>query len=93
MILKRKYSISIFKTKAESKFLCVAAASIIARYLFLQEIEKLGKDNNLKLILGASDLVNQQIKLIYEKYGLSIFYKIAKINFKNISKNKLFHLS
>ncbi|MDV3153274.1 MAG: hypothetical protein Q8755_02745, partial [Candidatus Phytoplasma australasiaticum] len=43
--LPRKYSISIFKTKAESKFLCVAAASIIARYLFLQEIEKLGKDN------------------------------------------------
>ncbi|MDV3157148.1 MAG: hypothetical protein Q8889_00805 [Candidatus Phytoplasma australasiaticum] len=65
----------------------------MARYLFLQEIEKLGKGNNLKLILGASDLVNQQIKLIYDKYGLSIFYKIAKINFKNISKNKLFHLS
>ncbi|MDO7983453.1 MAG: ribonuclease HIII [Pigeon pea little leaf phytoplasma] len=80
-----------FQTKAESKFLCVAASSIIARYLFLREIEKLGQLNNVKLILGASDLVNRQIKLIYEKYGLSIFYKIAKINFKNISKNTCFN--
>ncbi|MDV3192501.1 MAG: hypothetical protein Q8840_00760 [Sweet potato little leaf phytoplasma] len=61
--MKRKYSISIFKTKAESKFLCVAAASIIARYLFLQEIEKLGKDNNLKLILGASDIKDDPCKM------------------------------
>ncbi|MDO8057353.1 ribonuclease HIII [Candidatus Phytoplasma gossypii] len=83
----------IFKTKAESKFLCVAASSIIARYLFLREIEKLGQLNNVKLILGASDLVNQQIQLIYEKYGLSIFYKIAKINFKNFSKNIFFNRS
>ncbi|TVY12070.1 ribonuclease HIII [Candidatus Phytoplasma pini] len=73
-----------FETKAESKYLSVALASIIARYFFLKEINKLSHQIEIPLLLGASRKVDEQINHIYQKYNSNIFYKIAKCNFKNI---------
>ncbi|PQP79072.1 ribonuclease HIII [Candidatus Phytoplasma phoenicium] len=79
-----------FQTQAEQKYLSVALASIIARYLFLEEIKKLSHKMNLILKLGAGHLVDRQITEIYQMYGISCFKNIAKYNFKNLKKTLYF---
>lgn len=75
-----------FYTKGESKCMAVAAASIIARYVFLNEMAKLSNLVGISLQKGASDLVDKQIQTIIEKNGKDILNKIAKLNFKNYTK-------
>lgn len=77
-----------FHTKAEDKFLCVACASIISRYIFLKKMDELSKEVDLVLPKGAGDLVDETAKTLTEKYGFEILNKIAKLNFKNTDKIK-----
>ncbi len=77
-----------FLTKGESKHLSVAAASVISRYLFLEEMDKLSKKYSTTILKGASEEVDKVAQNIVSKYGISELYKIAKINFKNTSKLK-----
>ena len=73
----------ISKTKGESHFPCVALASVIARYSFLLEVEKLEEKYGMALPLGAGQKVTEAAKAFVEKYGLEEFDKIAKKNFAN----------
>ena len=75
-----------FITKGETHSPAVAAASIIARYSFLERFEQLGKEINIELLKGASDKVDQQALEILNKYGYEKLKYIAKINFKNTDK-------
>ena len=75
-----------FLTKGESKHLSVAAGSVISRYLFLEEMDKLSKKYNMTILKGASDKVDEIGKEIVKKYGKEELYKIAKLNFKNTDK-------
>lgn len=77
-----------FMTKAEDKCLSVACASMISRYIFLQEMNKLGKEVNMFLPKGASSLVDDTAKKIVDKYGFEKLENIAKLNFKNTEKIK-----
>ena len=77
-----------FMTKAEDKCLSVACASIISRYIFLKEFDKLSKSLNISLLKGASDKVDEQGLEIIKKFGLDKLNDIAKINFKNTEKIK-----
>ena len=77
-----------FMTKAEDKCLSVACASIISRYIFLKEFDKLGNNLNLSLLKGASDKVDEQGVLIAKQYGIDKLSDIAKLNFKNTEKIK-----
>ena len=77
-----------FMTKAEVKCLSVACASLISRYVFLKEFDKLSKCLNINLLKGASNLVDKQGKEIVEKYGFDKLKEIAKLNFKNTDKIK-----
>lgn len=77
-----------FMTKAEDKCLSVACASIISRYIFLKEFDKLGNNLNLSLLKGASDKVDEQGVLIAKQYGIDKLSGIAKLNFKNTEKIK-----
>lgn len=77
-----------FMTKAEVKCLSVACASLISRYVFLKEFDKLSKGLNINLLKGASNLVDEQGKEIVEKYGFDKLKEIAKLNFKNTDKIK-----
>lgn len=72
-----------FETKAENKYLSVAAASIIARYAFLKKIEELENKYNMTLIKGASSQVDDCAKDFVNKYGLEELRKVAKLHFKN----------
>ena len=75
-----------FKTKGESRFPCVALASVIARYSFLLEKDKLDAKYGLDFPCGAGKAADEFKKVLLEKVGQSEFDKLVKKNFKNYSK-------
>ena len=77
-----------FMTKAEDKCLSVACASLISRYVFLKQFDKLGESIDTFLIKGASDKVDELGLKIVQKYGFDKLKEIAKLNFKNTEKIK-----
>lgn len=75
-----------FMTKAEDKNIAVACSSIISRYIFIQEFNKISKNVGFNLPKGAGNKVDEIGKLIVQKYGKEILESIAKLNFKNTEK-------
>ena len=76
----------ISRTKGESHFPCVALASVIARYSYLKEMEKLSETYQMEFPFGASKKVTEFAKKFVEKYGVEEFNKIAKKNFANYNE-------
>ena len=75
-----------FMTKAEDKNLAVASASIISRYIFLKEFDKLSDSIHIPLPKGAGRDVDEIGEEIVEKYGEEKLQEIAKVNFKNTDR-------
>ena len=75
-----------FMTKAEDKNLAVASASIISRYIFLKEFDKLSDSIHISLPKGAGHDVDKIGEEIVEKYGEEKLQEIAKVNFKNTDR-------
>lgn len=75
-----------FMTKAEDKNLAVAAASIISRYIFLKEFDKLADSVHLPLPKGAGREVDKIGEEVVAKYGEDKLKEIAKYNFKNTER-------
>lgn len=76
----------LFLTKAEDQCLSVACASLISRYIFLQEINKLSQELKITLPKGANPTVDEVAKKIVNQYGKEKLNTIAKLNFKNTEK-------
>lgn len=75
-----------FITKAEDKCLSVAVSSLISRYIFIKEMDKLGDKYGIFLPKGANYYVEDiGIKLV-NKYGEKILHDIAKLNFSNTDR-------
>ena len=75
-----------FITKAEDKCLSVAVSSLISRYIFIKEMDKLGDKYGIFLPKGANYYVEDVgIKLV-NKYGEKILHDIAKLNFSNTNR-------
>ncbi len=77
-----------FLTKGEDKSLAVAAASLISRYIFINEFNKLSKELGVILPKGASTKVDEIGTNIVKEYGFDKLSYIAKLNFKNTDKIK-----
>ncbi|MBO5375274.1 MAG: ribonuclease HIII [Bacilli bacterium] len=75
-----------FMTKAEDKNLAVACASVISRYIFLKEFEKLSDSLHIPLPKGAGKDVDSIGKEVVNQYGKDKLKEIAKINFKNTER-------
>ena len=75
-----------FTTKAEDKCLSVACGSLISRYVFIKEMEKISKKLGKTIPKGAGIGVDEFGKDLVNKYGKDILRKIAKLNFKNTDK-------
>lgn len=75
-----------FVTKAESKNMAVACASIISRYIFLQEFDKLSDTYHIPLPKGSGANVDKIGEELVEKYGKEVLEKTAKKNFSNTSR-------
>ena len=85
---KEKVAGITFLTKAEDKNLAVASASIISRYVFLKEKEKLEKSLGMEIPLGAGSKVDEVAKEILNKKGINYLKEISKFSFKNTEKIK-----
>ena len=77
-----------FLTKGEDKCLAVACASLISRYIFITEFDKLGASIGVFLPKGAGPKVDEIGLQIVQKYGFEKLTEIAKLNFKNTEKIK-----
>ncbi len=75
-----------FLTKAEDQCLSVACASIISRYIFLSEMNKISKDIGMDLPKGAGDGVDSFGIDVVKKFGKEKLSEIAKLNFKNTER-------
>lgn len=75
-----------FMTKAEDKNLAVASASIISRYIFIKEFDKLSDSLHIPLPKGAGPQVDSIGQEIVEKYGRDKLNEVAKLNFANTGR-------
>lgn len=75
-----------FLTKAEDKVLSVACSSLISRYIFIKEINKIGDKLDMFIPKGASDIVDDVAIKIVKKYGKDKLKEIAKLNFNNTKR-------
>ena len=75
-----------FLTKAEDKNNAVACASIISRYIFLKEFDKICDEIHIPLPKGAGKDVDTIGEEVVDKYGKEKLKDIAKFNFKNTDR-------
>lgn len=76
----------LFSTKAEQLHVSVAAASIIARYAFLKEMDRLTEIAGTTIPKGASAKVDEIAAKIYLKHGEEFLMSITKWHFANTGK-------
>lgn len=74
--------------KAEGKYLAVAVSSIIARNLFLENLENLGRELGYQLPSGAGTTSDKVASQILQAYGMQGLNFCAKLHFKNTEKAK-----
>ena len=77
-----------FITKAEDQCLAVACASLISRYVFVKEMDKISKEIGVNIPKGAGPIVDEIGAKIVKEHGETILKKIAKCSFKNTAKIK-----
>lgn len=76
----------IFTPKAENKNMAVATAAILARFIFLEIMDKLSDKYHEPLLKGASSEVDKQAERLIEKYGKEVLEDIAKLHFINTER-------
>lgn len=74
--------------KAEGKYLAVAVSSIIARDLFLENLENLGRELGYQFPSGAGTASDKVASQILQAYGMQGLNFCAKLHFKNTEKAK-----
>lgn len=76
----------LFSTKAENLHVAVATASILARYAFLKEMDRLAKVTGYPLQKGASGKVDEMAAKIWLKHGEETLRSMTKWHFANTEK-------
>lgn len=77
-----------FVTKGEQYHLAVAAASIISRASFLEELDKESSEIGMNLPSGAGTKSDQIAAKILQQGGISLLANYAKLHFANTEKAK-----
>ncbi len=75
-----------FETKAESKYISVACASIIGRYAFLRALDQYSEYYKMDFPKGASAKVDQFGVQFVTKYTFNELNKVAKVHFVNTKR-------
>lgn len=75
-----------FETKAESKYVAVACASVLARYAFLVEWDKMNKQAGIIIPKGASNKVDAIAGNILRTKGEEYLKTLTKWHFANTDK-------
>lgn len=78
--------------KAESQFLAVAVSSVIARQLFLENLQQLSQKVGMQLPSGAGAKSDKVASQLLKTQGMSALEETAKLHFANTQKAiKLLH--
>ncbi|WP_203361533.1 ribonuclease HIII [Bacillus sp. REN10] len=77
-----------FSTKGESVHIAVAAASIIARYAFVKEMDKLSKQAGFTIPKGAGSQVDVAAARLIQEKGEGALLHFTKRHFANTEKAK-----
>lgn len=77
-----------FTPHAEDKCLSVAVSSIISRYIFLKEMDKMNEKYGMNIPKGAGDVVDSCAIEFVKKFGFEELANAVKLNFKNTDKVK-----
>lgn len=83
---KEIYRDLTFEVKAESKYIAVACASIIARYAFLESMKKMSQYYKFEFPKGAGEIVDIKAQEFVNRYSIAKLKDVAKIHFKNTEK-------
>lgn len=75
-----------FETRAESKYLAVAAASVLARARFLEVWGKMEAHWGMKLAKGAGAQVDADARKFVQKHSRKELVRVAKLHFKNTDR-------
>ncbi|RFU70707.1 ribonuclease HIII [Peribacillus saganii] len=75
-------------TKAESIHMSVAAASILARYAFVKQFDKLSEAAGFKIPKGAGGAVDEAAARLIHEHGVEALHKFTKVHFANTNKAK-----
>lgn len=76
----------LFSTKAENLHVAVATASILARYAFLKEMDRLAEMMGFPIQKGASAKVDEMAARIWMKHGEDTLRSMTKWHFANTEK-------
>lgn len=79
----------LFSTKAENLHVAVATASILARYAFLKEMDRLAAITGFPLQKGAGNKVDEMAARILAKHGEAVLKSMTKWHFANTEKAKV----
>ncbi len=74
----------ILETKADGKYYTVALASIVARYFFIKEMDKLDKKYNYHFSYGAN--VAKEAQIVADMIGKDELAKFCKTSFKTFKE-------
>ncbi|HEU5140224.1 MAG TPA: ribonuclease HIII [Bacillales bacterium] len=75
-----------FQTKAEGIHLSVAAASIIARQAFVDEMDRLSEEAGCELPKGAGAHVDEAAARLIREKGVGYLRQVAKFHFANTER-------
>ena len=75
-----------FETKAENKYPAVGAASILARYAFLQFMDEMNRNYDMQFAKGSGAPADACARTFVQKYGKEKLGEVAKLHFKNTGK-------
>ena len=75
-----------FETKSESRYPAVGAASMIARYAFVQYMDDMESRYGMSFHKGAGAETDRCALRFVEKYGFAELEKTAKLHFANTQK-------
>ena len=85
-LMEKGKALNLIQTPKGERDIGVAAASILARTRFLNELEKLGTTLGTTLSKGANIEVESMAKSIYDNGGLEELKKYVKLHFKTTQK-------
>lgn len=81
-LMEKGRTLNLLQTPKAERFIAVAAASVLARDLFLSRLKQLSQEAGLTLPKGASPAVIETAKQIVQKHGADALRKFAKLHFK-----------
>lgn len=95
LLKSKEVGVPVVERPGAEADLGVAAASVIARYQFLQLHEAMSRHYRMEFPLGASSRVLEPARAFVEKYGLRRLAEVAKLHFvtsRKVQQQEIFSL-